>query len=681
MFGVDAGGTFTDVVAFRDGKVEVTKVPSDPDSPAAPVVEGARRLGVEGAGVFNHASTLGLNSVITRRLPKVGFLTTEGHRDMLTIGQVWRPLAAQTDPGWRRPFGDTQRPLVPRYLRRPIRERILGDGEVIIPLDEEQARSQLEVLARCEVEGVAICLVNAYVNAAHEERLLELATDVLGDVPVSISSTTSPLAKEYARASTTVVDAMMKLLYSGYAELLEQGLADLAFAGNLNFADCAANLLPYEEALAQPFKIVFAGPAAGTVSCRRLGAALDEGNMICADVGGTSTDISLIVDGEPFVQNTFELEHDLVINALSTEISSVGAGGGSIISITSSGDVAVGPASAGAMPGPACYGRGGTEPTVTDACLLMGIIDPEGFAGGQLSLDRDAARAAFAALDSTLPVDRRIAYAYRLAVANIAEEVTNISIRHGIDQRDFSLMAYGAAGPMLLPAALEPLRMKRAIVPPHPGLFSAIGLICADQVYAESRSAYLKLGPDTAPRLDELFAEMEASVRAKLPDGGEHRIRRSFDGRLQGQSWETPFVEVPAGPITSANVGELTERFHREYEARFGNRFEALPIYGVTYRVELVIDSDKLDYAAELPPRERGEVVPSGTFELRHLTEEPVVASEYRRDQLLVGDRVEGPAVIREELCTTLVCPGQQATRGAHGELVIESATAAGEAA
>ncbi len=217
MFAVDVGGTFTDVVAIRDGRIEVTKVPSDPSRPERPVVEGARRLGVEGSPVFNHASTMGLNAVITRRLPKIGFLTTEGHRDMLDRGRVWRPLDAQTDPAWRRPFGDAARPLVPRYLRRGVHERILADGSVLWPLDEEQARRQLAVLARCDVQGVAICLLNSYVDPAHEERLRELAREVLGDVAISLSSEVSPLAKEYARASTAVVDVLMKLIFTGYA--------------------------------------------------------------------------------------------------------------------------------------------------------------------------------------------------------------------------------------------------------------------------------------------------------------------------------------------------------------------------------------------------------------------------------------------------------------------------------
>ena len=672
MLGVDVGGTFTDVVSVRDGRIEVAKVPSDPSAPAKPVIEGARRLGVDDQPVFNHASTMGLNAVITRRLPKVAFLTTEGHRDMIAMGRVWRPLDGQTDASWRRSFGDASRPLVPRYLRRGVTERLLADGSVLIPLDEEQARRQLAVLARCEVEGVAICLLNSYVNSLHEERLRTLASEMLGEIPISISSETSPLAKEYTRASTTVVDVFMKLIYGDYASELDRELEELGFTGELNFADCAATLLPWKEALEQPFRIVFAGPAAGTVSCTRLGEALGETQLICCDVGGTSTDVSLVRDGRPFVNDTFELEHDLVINALSTEVSSVGAGGGSIVSISHSGDVLVGPASAGADPGPACYGRGGEAPTLTDACLLMGILDADTFAGGAMPLDEERARRAFDALETPLRLDQRVSFAYRIAAANIAEEVTNIAIRHGVDTRDFSLVAYGAAGPMLLPATLDLLRVKRIVVPPHPGLFSALGLLSADLVYSDSRSAYVVLGPETAPQVAAVFAEMEERLRARVGEGANGiEIRRSFDGRLYGQSWETPFIEVPDGPISPDTVPELIERFHTEYERRFGNRFPALPVQGVTYRVQAVVSAEKVEYV-RADASGPAAAVPSRTLELRHLAAEPFEAAEYERAALPVGARVEGPAIVREPLSTTFVCPGQTATVGGFGELVIE---------
>lgn len=679
MLGVDIGGTFTDVVAVRDGRITVTKVPSRPSDPAAPVVEGGRRLGVAGSTLFNHASTAGLNAVITRRLPKVAFLTTAGHRDILTKGRLWRPLDAQTDASWRRSFGDAGRPLIPRYLRRGVAERILADGTVMTPLDEDDARRHLNVLKRCHVQGVAICLLNAYVNHAHEERLRKLALEVLGDVPVSISSEVSPLAKEYARASTTVIDVMMKLMFTGYAGELDEQLRGLGFTGELNFADCAATLMPWRDALERPFRIVFAGPAAGTTSSARLGEAMGEGNLICCDVGGTSTDVSLVQEGQPFVNDTFSLEHDLIINALSTEISSVGAGGGSIVSISPAGDVVVGPASAGADPGPACYGRGGTQPTITDACLVMGILDPHGFAGGEMVLDVAKARAAFETLDTPLSLPDRVAYAYRIAVHNIAEEVTNVAIRHGVDLRDFTLLAYGAAGPMLLPAALEQLHVKRVVIPPYPGLFSALGLLSTDLVFYDSKSAYTVLTPDAAPDIAAMFDEMERKLRERVGESARRAIvRRSFDGRLLGQSWETPLVEVPEGPVTAETVGKMIEAFHVEYERRYGNRFPVVPVQGVTYRVQLIVPVEKVQFG-ELGAGSNGAGTPSPARPTRTLTlsyyeDEPFEAPEYERGTLTPGTRITGPAIIREGLSTTFVCPGQLAQVGRLGEISIEPA-------
>lgn len=682
MVGVDVGGTFTDLVAIRDGRIQTVKVATEIGDTENAVLRGAAEIGVADAAVFNHASTHGLNAVLTRRLPKIAFLTTLGHRDILDAGRGWRPVEGLTDPSWRRSFGDASRPLVPRYLRRGIRERMKSDGSVLIGLDEVQAREQLAVLRTCSdggpVQGVAVCLLNAYVDGVHEERLREIVREELGDVPVSISSEVSPLAKEYSRASTTVIDVLMKKIYGEYTERLSAGLGELGFAGDLNFADCNAALVPARSAMVQPFRIVFAGPAAGTVASAHLGSLLDVDDLLCADVGGTSCDISLVTGGVPYVDTTFELEYDLVVNALSNEVSSIGAGGGSLVTIGPSGGLNVGPGSAGADPGPACYGLGGTVPTTTDTCLLMGVIDPDGFAAGQMKLDPDLARQAFERLDSPLSYEQRVAHAFHLGVNNIAEGLVNVSVRHGIDPRDHSLVAYGAAGPMLLPAALEHVHAAEVIVPPHPGLFSALGLVSSDLVFAESRSVYTMLGPDAADRIDAIYRGMEEQLRQQLP--AQHRdvatFARSFDGRLYGQTWETPFVAVPDGPITADSIDTMIAGFHATYEERSGNRFEFVPVQGVTFRIRAVIDTAKVQYP-ELPRRTSGEPPMRRTLSIRHLSADTVEAPEYERDALLAGDRIPGPAVIREPLSTTFLVPGQTATVGSLGELRIRQNTGA----
>lgn len=671
LVGIDVGGTFTDVVAVDEHGIRTIKLAADRANTAGTVLTGANEIQSKDAKSFNHASTRGLNAVITRRLPKIAFLTTIGHRDMLDAGRTWRPSADQTNPHWRRQFGDTARPLVPRYLRRGIMERITSEGEILVELDEGQAHEQIAVLKECNVEGVAICLINSYVDPRHEIRLRDLVKEILGDIPCVISSKISPLAKEYDRASTTVIDVFMRLIYGDYTAELKSGLDALHFDGTLNYANCAAQLLSAEAAMERPHQMVFAGPAAGTIAGTHFGKMIAKGNLLCADVGGTSCDISLISDFRPYVNTTFELEHDLVVNALSVEVSSIGAGGGSLVSVSSAGELQVGPGSAGSEPGPACYGKGGTKPTLTDACLLMGIIDPKNFAGGRLELRPELSKRAFEQLDSGLSVGDRIRHAFHVGLNNIAEGLANVAIQHGVDPRDFSIMAFGAAGPMLLPSVLEALHASEVIVPPHPGHFSALGLVSSEQTYSDSRSGYRILKREVAEEIDEVFREMEAALRMRLqrtlPDPV---FVRAFDGKLLGQSWETPFIPIPPGPITPDVVEQMTENFHSTYELRSGNRFPSIPVQSVTYRIETVVPTAKVEYP-RLSRRDGEMPQPRRRITLDHLKTEPIPAGEYWRSDLQYGDEIRGAAVIREESATTLILEDQVMIVGEYGEMHI----------
>ena len=671
LIGVDVGGTFTDVMAIDHGQVIAAKIPTDVLSSETSVLAGAAEVGVELASVFNLASTAGLNAVITRRIPKVAFLTTKGHRDILDRGRLWRPFEALTDPSWRRNTGDMTRPLVPRYLRRGIRERLAADGSVFLPLDEEQARAELAVLRTCDVAGVAICLLHADLNPAHEQRLAELVREELGDVVCSISSEVSPLAREYARATTTIVDLLMKMKYTEYTARLESGLTDLGFEGELNYADCSAMLMPASYAMERPHRLVVGGPAAGTVASAHFGTFIGKANLLCADVGGTSCDISVVLDGRPWVNDTFELEWDLVVNALSTDIVTLGAGGGSIVSIGPTGDLRVGPDSAGADPGPACYGKGGTAPTVTDAALAIGIIAPDRFVGGKVPLFPELAEKAFDTLDTSLSTSERIGQAWLLAQHNMADGILDITVRRGIDLRDLSLVAYGAAGPMTLPGVLDLLPLESVIVPPNPGGFSALGLLSSDQVFSERRTRYGILGPDAAASISALFESMESELIARSgADASEVTVIRTFDGRLFGQGWETPFVPVPNGPIGPEEIGELIATFHDLYEQRNGHRFASFPVEGVTYRVQVVVPSDKVVYE-ELAVRGTGGPRPSAHVPLAHLYPGDVQAACYERSDLLAGDVVPGPAIVWETNSTTFVPLDRAATVGRFGELVV----------
>jgi len=670
VIGVDVGGTFTDVVGIEGGRIVTAKVPTDPRASDRSVLAGAAEVEVGRAGVFNLASTAGLNAVITRRLPKVAFLTTVGHRDLLDRGSLVRPLEALTDPSWRRGFGDAGSPLIPRYLRRGIKERITASGEIFIPLDEAQARAELQLLKRCDVQGVAICLLHSYVDSRHERRLRDLVREALGDIPCSLSSEVSPLAKEFYRASTTIVDLLMKMMYGDYTRRLESGLGELGFKGRFNYADCRANLLSADYAMERPYQLVMGGPAGGAVSSAHFGRAIEDGNLLCADVGGTSCDISLVIDGEPWASGTYELEHDLIVNAPSINVVTLGAGGGSIVAVTPEGDIATGPDSAGAEPGPACYGQGGIRPTVTDTALLMGILAPDRFLGGKKRLHPDLALKAFEALDTGLPLAQRVRFAWGMAINNIAEGLLNIAIRRGIDPREFSLMAFGAAGPMLLPSVLDQFPMRRVIVPPHPGLFSALGLVSADRVYSDHRGRYLVLGPDKAELLDGIFREMEETLLDRVgAERGQAKILRSFDARLLGQGWETPFIEVPAGRVTAESVDRMIHNFHDGYARLNGHRFDGIPVESVIYRVQLAVPSDKVVY-----PRatERDAPLAPRDVVLRYIYGEDATAKEYERGDLGVGDRLAGPVIIREAMSTSFVPAGRHVTVGVFGELIIE---------
>ncbi len=674
LVAVDVGGTFTDVVAVEHGdtvRILTSKIATDLVASDTSVLAGAKAVGVDQASVFNLASTAGLNAVITRKLPKIGVLVTEGERDVLDGGNAGRPVEFLTDPTWHRAFSDRARPLVPRYLRREVPELLDHHGAVYRPLDEDVVRKHLRVMKQCGVEGVAVSLTRSWMNPVHELRVLELIREELGDIECCISSEVSPLSRPYPRLVSTVVNTFMRLLYLTYTERLDRGLRELDFGGSFNYADCRAMLVPAAHAMDRPYRLVAGGPAGGTVSSAHFGSTIGDGNVICVDVGGTSCDISVVLDGQPWVSSTFELEFDLEVNALSVDIITLGAGGGSIVSMTPTGDIKVGPESAGASPGPACYGKGGVAPTTTDTALLMGILDPDGFAGGAMHLDPALSLQAFEQLDTKMTVEQRVSYAWRIALNNVAEGIFNIAIRRGIDPRDFSLMAFGAAGPMMLPSMLDLVPLRRVIVPPHPGLFSALGLLSSDQVFTEEKSISCKLDAAGMAAMEAEFAGMEALLKKRLPSSDtDVRFERSFDGRLEGQGFETPFIPAPA-PVTADAVEPLTAAFHDVYEVRNGNRFAMLPVEVLTVRVNAVVPATKVDYPA-IDVAGPDDTAAGHPVPLRFLDGVDAGAMQYDRAALRAGHRITGPAIIREDMSTTFVPAGHDAVVGTYGEIVIE---------
>ena len=673
MIGVDVGGTFTDVIAIRDGKPVTVKIQTRRESVHLSVLEGAKAVDARQSSVFNHASTHGLNAVLTRRLPKVALLATMGHRDVLDRARQIRPVEALTDPSWRRSFSDSRAPLIPRYLRRGVLERVGASGEVIVPLDEAQLIEQLQILKRCNVEGVAIAFLHSHSNGAHERRAAELVAEYLPEVRCSYSSDVSPLAREYARTSTTVIDVIMKIIYTDYDAELQSGLHELGFTGQLNYADSAATLVPAKTAMEKPYRIVFSGPSAGTAACAHLGAAIDDHDMLCVDIGGTSCDLSVITAGSTHRNTTFEFEYDMIVNSLSTDISTLGAGGGSIAAVNELGELRVGPESAGGTPGPACYGLGGTEPTMTDAALLMGFIDPGGFAGGTLKLHPEQAAKAFESLAMDGDLGHRVTSTWRIGLNNIVEGIYNVALARGLDSSDYSVVAFGAAGPMMLPSVLDQVKLRRVIVPPHPGLFSALGLLATDLVFSDSRSAYTVLAPEAADSIAAHFREMEENLLGGLgrAERAAMKVVRTFDGRLLGQGWDMPLVHMPSSELTADSIAAMIASFHEQYERRNGIRLDAFPVQAVTFRVSVVVPSERFSFQ-QPERRTSGKPEPIDSTTIRFLYGDDVSAPVYARDGLLAGDRITGPAIVREPMSTTVLPAGRELTVGDAGEMIIQ---------
>jgi N-methylhydantoinase A len=674
MITVDVGGTFTDVIAVEEGgegKITATKIPTDPANIMNSVLAGVKEVGGKGHTFLAHATTVGLNAVITRNLPKIAFLTTLGHRDVLDAGQSWRPLEGLTDPNWRRSFGDAMRPLVPRYLRRGIRERIMRDGRVLIPLDEKQAREELEILKKCNVSGIAICLLNAFVKDEHERKLRSLVREILGDIPCSISSEVNPVAREYRRASTTVVDTFMKIIMTNYIDQLSKGLSGSGFDGTLFMADCAAGLTTKDFALERPSKIVFSGPAAGLASCAYFGSLTGKNDLVCCDIGGTSTDIGLVRDGQVAINSAFEIEHDLVVVTLASEVNTIGAGGGSIVHISQAGELLVGPESAGGVPGPMCYDRGGKQPTVTDVFLMTGVLDPSKFMGGKMPLSLKLAKEGFEKLPLDVDLHHKVLSSQTVALNNVFEGILDITVGRGIDPRGLSLVAYGSAGPMMLPFLLNDLKVKCIVVPPYPGLFSALGLVSTNLVFSDTKSEYITLGPGAGAKINEIYKNIESRLSDKAKKGAI--VERTFDAMYMGQTWETPFVSIPNGEITDDTINVMVSNFNKAYQSKYGNKFEMFPVIGMNYRVRIISPIRKVEYK-EIPRRTKGkpEVKKSALRFVKEGNEGKLELHEYDRSNLQCNDSIEGPAIVREPMSTTVVWENQVATVGRLGEIVIE---------
>lgn len=684
VVGIDVGGTFTDIMAVNpvDHRRHVTKVPSTPGRPAAAMLAGVAQL-CEEIGIrptelarLAHGTTVATNALIQRRGAPLALITTEGFRDVLEIGRQVRPhmFDLHLDP---------PAPLVPRQRRFEARERITADGTVRVALDDaEIAKVVAEVAASC-VQACAICLLFAFRNPEHEHRLRDALHAALPDLRISISSDVSPEFREFERFSTTVINAFVQPEMASYLGELESGMRALAPEIAIGINQSSGGLMSVARASTLPVRTALSGPAAGIVGAIRAvraaaaaGAGVD-GDFITLDMGGTSADVCLIRGFAAEAAANREVEgYPVRLPAL--DIHAVGAGGGSIAWIDRDGLLKVGPQSAGAVPGPACYGRGGALPTVSDANAFLGRLSPQGLLGGRMQLDLTAARESLAQPATALgmDVDAVALGIVRIVNSNMVRAIRRVSIERGYDPRDFTLVPFGGAGPLHAMDVARALGMRRVFVPELPGLLCAQGLIGAEQRESFVRSTLLGLGE---AELISLGAELRAlSERAEAWFVTEaiaiarRELRFSLDMRYVGQNFELA-VPVPGWPAAPPDVAGLREAFLTAHERSYGFHSGDAPIEIVNLRLEAA-------GRHELPQQERAIMArPQGraaraTREVRFEEAGTISAAVLWRGDLAPGTRIHGPAIVEQMDATIVLHPGDRGMVEPCGGLLLEVA-------
>ena len=682
--GVDIGGTFTDVVVLDEesGEFRVTKVASTPERIADAAIAGLRQA-ADGFEVDRrnvrfvaHGSTIGTNTVIERRGAKTALITTKGFRDVLDLGRVARPAESLYDVAHMK-----AKPLVPRRLRKELTERVAADGEVLEEIDIREVDRITEALTQSAVESVAVCLLFSYLYPAHERLVLSRIKERNPDLFVTLSSTLSPLYGEYERSSTSVVNAYIGPAFRRYLQVMGNHVTR-CLKTRLYLMQSNGGLLTSGDAQEQPVRALESGPTAGVMAAAHIARLMDVPNVISFDMGGTTAKAGLIVDGESVETVEYEVGglaaagasghlhgrgSGFPISLPSVEVTEVGSGGGSIAWIDAAHAFRVGPRSMGARPGPACYGLGGDEPTVTDAQLILGVINPDNFLGGGMSLQPELGiRAVEAKIARPLGLSLRQAAAGIVEVANatMAHATRLVSINKGHDPREFALLAFGGAGPMHACDIARELEIPWVIVPRFPGLHSALGLVVSDIVH-DFIQAYSHRRMD-ASSIGEIFEGLEASARHALetdqvpPDA--RRLLRTADLRYRSQTY-TVNVAVPAQPIGDATIDIVVDNFHRKHEALYTFKSEDAAVELVNLRLRAVGTIRRPDIAHGA----KGGSSPEKAFAGRRAvcfcgSGESVDCNILDRSRLVPGNVVSGPAIVEQLDSTTVIPPGMVGT-------------------
>lgn len=681
----DIGGTFTDF-ALRDmetGETEIWKVPTTSREPARAVLEGLRthfhKTSVRPADITKalHATTIATNAILERKGARTALLTTAGFRDILIIGRQKRYDTNDLHL-------DKPKPLVQRADIFEVPERMAADGSVLLPLTDADAAAIAERVVAGGYKSVAVAFLHAYANPAHEQRMAETLAAHLPRVPISLSSVIAPKYREYERTSTTVANAYVAPLVETYIAALRSSLRDLGVSAEMSIMQSNGGIATAEIACAYPIRIVESGPAAGVLMCADVGREEGCSHVMTFDMGGTTAKLGAIDDGTPAVASSFEVDaihsrkgSGLPLSIMAIDLLEIGAGGGSIAR-TAMGLIRVGPDSAGAEPGPICYGRGGTLPTITDANLILGYLNPNSFNGGAMKLERDAA-AEILQREIAEPLNLTLEAAawgiHKIANANMERAMRIVSIERGRDPRRYSLVAFGGAGPVHACRLARALEIPRVIVPRGAGVGSALGLLVADKKIDQGLTRVLRL-TDTSPQaIADIFASLEARVTdeaRRMDPSGVIRLQRSASLRYEGQGFELR-VDLPDGPIGADYVERALAAFDAAYRREYGYSDPGSPVEGSDWFAIATITGCH----AEAGTRLRTSITGGAPVVDKRKAYFPeaggmVSTKVVNRYALTTGHCIVGPALVEERESTIVVLPGDTVSVSTAGNIVID---------
>jgi N-methylhydantoinase A len=668
---IDIGGTFTDLIGFDDtaGRFTQAKSLTTPHHLVQGIIDCIHKSELDARAIDEliHGSTIAINTLIERKGAKTALLVTRGTRDVYIIGRGNRPEAYNL-------FFNRHRPLVPRHLTREVIERMLSSGEVHEPLQRESIAAACEALRLEAVEAVGVCFLHAYANPAHERIAGDMIRSALPDAYVSLSHEILREYREFERMSTTVVNAYIGPKVGGYVSSLKSSLGDIGFGGNLSIMRSNGGVMAPEIATARPAAMMESGPVGGIIASAHTGKQLGFPTVISFDMGGTTAKASLVRDGEPtmspgYYVGGYASGHPVMLPMI--DVVEVGAGGGSIAWRDEVGALKVGPHSAGADPGPICYGGGGSEPTITDANVVLGRLDPDNFLGGQMKLDAAAAHRGIAdRIAGPLEMDTVAAARaiVEIAIAKMSLAVREVSVEKGYDPRDFALVASGGAGPLHVLAIARELHIPKVIVPPFPSHFSALGMLLADERHDFIRTFYSDLAGADFTKLVAVHDEMVAEATAALRHAKDAVRRVGLDIRYVGQEFTLP-VPVERDQLVASDRQRIRAAFDALYEQRYAHHSPDEPVEIVNIRVAVLGKRAKMTFPTL---RDRSAAEPARHREVYFAdVHKPVTAPVYAREALGAGSVIDGPALIQEHGTTTVLFAADRCTVAPSGELVI----------